>query len=61
MSTNYEHDGEDELQAARRTAHALGKPQGQKRPRRRPSWPHRRRRGGNSRRCRHGRQAEGNG
>ena len=28
MSTNHEHDGEDELQAARRTAHALGQTEG---------------------------------
>ena len=28
MTTNYEHDGEDELQAARRTAHALGQTEG---------------------------------
>ena len=28
MSTNYEHNGEDETQAARRTAHALGQTAG---------------------------------
>ncbi|MEI8373170.1 MAG: hypothetical protein WCJ35_10105 [Planctomycetota bacterium] len=28
MNTNYQHDGEDELQAARRTAHALGQTEG---------------------------------
>ena len=28
MSTNHKHDGEDELQAARRTAHALGQTEG---------------------------------
>ncbi len=28
MTTNYEHDGEDELRAARRTAHALGQTEG---------------------------------
>ena len=28
MSTNHEHNGEDELQAARRTAHALGQTEG---------------------------------
>ena len=28
MSTNHEHDGEDEIQAARRTAHALGQTEG---------------------------------
>ncbi len=28
MSTNHEHDGEDEVQAARRTAHALGQTEG---------------------------------
>ena len=28
MTTNHEHDGEDELKAARRTAHALGQTDG---------------------------------
>ena len=31
MSTNYEHNGEDETQAARRTAHALGQTEGAER------------------------------
>ena len=31
MSTNHEHNGEDELQAARRTAHALGQTEGAER------------------------------